>query len=57
MSAQHTPASLRRRASDNPETQARWAQVWIDADRRQPFRVEQAHAVPETRRRWWRAFL
>lgn len=57
MSAQHTPASPRRRASDNPETQARWAQVWINADRRQPFRVEQAHAVPETRRRWWRAFL
>lgn len=37
MSAQQ---SARRRASENPDTQARWGQVWVDADRRQPFKIE-----------------
>lgn len=47
-----TATSTRRRASDNPETQQRWAAVWIEADRQAPFTVASAPEMPR-QRRWW----
>lgn len=42
----------RRRASESPD-QARWAQVWLAADQRQPFKVEHAAPMMPARRRWF----
>lgn len=47
MSAGH----IRLRASERPEQTRRWGAVWIAADRRAPFKVEQPQERP--RRRWW----
>lgn len=43
----------RRRASDNPAEQQRWARVWIEADRRRPFALAHTAEHPPVRRRWW----
>jgi len=44
--------STRRRASEHPETQARWGSVWIEADKRLPFKIDSVPELPR-RRRWW----
>lgn len=45
------PATARLRASERPEQTRHWGGVWIAADRREPFKVEQPQERP--RRRWW----
>lgn len=45
------PAPARLRASERPEQTRRWGGVWIAADRRAPFKVEQHQERPA--RRWW----
>ncbi len=45
----HAPTRLR--ASERPEQTRRWGSVWVAADRRQPFKVEQSQE--RRARRWW----
>lgn len=45
------PAPPRKRASERAGDTKHWGAVWIAADRRAPFKVEQTRE--RSARRWW----
>lgn len=48
-----TGQNNRLRASERPDTTARWARVAVEGDLSQPFKYERSGDIPARRPRWW----